>query len=329
VKQTILSSVVGLLKRLMEFHGVDVEVCFREAGIDPGQLGDPSSRLSDEAVDRAWISAQTLIRDPCFGLHAHRCWHPSHLGALGYAWLTSSTLRSALLRLCRYARTLSDRADVTVADCEKGLLVRFDAEQQQEKEIPAMVDATLCLLVDMCRVNFGDTLDPVEVSLRRAPPACAGRYYAYFRSPVQFEAPENSLVLPAQAVDRTLPGANAHLARMHDRVLTEYLAQLHQTDIVARVRAIILEDLPTGNVSQESVAEELHMGERTLQRRLKEHGTSFSRILEETRRELALAYLRDHRMSLLEISYLLGFSDPSAFSRAFRRWTGTAPREAR
>jgi AraC-like DNA-binding protein len=71
------------------------------------------------------------------------------------------------------------------------------------------------------------------------------------------------------------------------------------------------------------------MGERTLQRRLKELNTSFSRLLEDTRRELALAYLSERRMSLLEISYVLGFADPSSFSRAFKRWTGTAPRKSR
>lgn len=329
MSQTVLVSAVGLLKGLVEFHGLDASQCLREAGVPVEKLNDPNGRLSDQAVDAAWLHVQTLITDPCFGLHAHRCWHPSQLGALGYAWLASSTLRNALGRLSRYARTVADRASVTISDCDRGLRVRLDAERQQEKEIPALVDATLCVLVDMCRVNYGNVLDPVEVNLRREPPPCAGRYFAYFRSPVNFRAGDNNLVLPMQVMDAPLPGANAVLARMHDQVLTDYLAHLEQSSIEARVRARIVEELPAGEVSQASVAAALAMGERTLQRRLKELGTSFSDLLEDARRELALAYLQDRRMSLLEISYLLGFSDPSSFSRAFRRWTGTAPRDAR
>ncbi len=329
MSQTVLVSAVGLLKGLVEFHGLDASQCLREAGVPVEKLNDPNGRLSDEAVDAAWLHVQTLITDPCFGLHAHRCWHPSQLGALGYAWLASSTLRNALGRLSRYARTVADRASVTVSDCDRGLRVRLDAERQQEKEIPALVDATLCMLVDMCRVNYGNVLDPIEVNLRREPPPCAGRYFAYFRSPVNFRAGDNNIVLPSDAMDEPLPGANAVLARMHDQVLTRYLAHLEQSGIETRVRAQIVEELPTGEVSQQSIAAALAMGERTLQRRLKELGTSFSDLLEDARRELALAYLQDRRMSLLEISYLLGFSDPSSFSRAFRRWTGTAPRDAR
>ncbi|MCG6860334.1 MAG: helix-turn-helix transcriptional regulator [Chromatiaceae bacterium] len=146
---------------------------------------------------------------------------------------------------------------------------------------------------------------------------------------MSFGAPENNVILPAHAVEKNLSGANAVLARMHDQVLNDCLAHLNRDDIVARVRARIIDDLPTGNLSPENVAAALHMGERTLQRRLKELNTSFSRLLEDTRRELALAYLSERRMSLLEISYVLGFADPSSFSRAFKRWTGTAPRKSR
>ncbi|MEA3277988.1 MAG: AraC family transcriptional regulator [Pseudomonadota bacterium] len=324
-----MASVAGLLCGLLEFHGFDPSSCLKNAGISPEQLDDPSARLSDEAVDRAWLYAQTVISDPCFGLHAHRCWHPSQLGALGYAWLASSSLRTALERLSRYARTVADRASVTVENRDRGLMVRLDAEQQQEKEIPAMVDATLTMIVDMCRVNSGETLDPVEVNLRRPPPVCAGRYFGYFRCPVKFDAHENNIILPLDAVDKRLPGANAVLARMHDQVLTDYLAHLDQSDIVARIQAEIIDGLPSGPVSQDGVARSLHMSERTLQRRLKGLDTSFGDILETTRRELALKYLQERDMSLLEISYLLGFADPSSFSRAFKRWTGQAPSEAR
>lgn len=328
MSHSILASVSGLLRGLVEFHGLDAQSFFEGLGI-PVDAAHPHTRLPAEVMDAAWLRAQALILDPCFGLQAHRCWHPSHLGVLGHAWLASSTLRTALGRLARYARTVTDRAGVTLAEAEGGLLVRFDAERQQGQEIPALVDATLAMLMDMCRVNYGEALDPLAVSLRRPPPPCAGRYFAYFRAPVAFGARENHLVLPLPAVDRPLSGANSILARMHDEVMTQYLARLAVDDVVARVRAHVLEALPTGETSPVAVASALNLGERTLARRLREAGTSFRQIRDETRRDLALAYVRNHRMSLTEIAYLLGFSDSSAFTRAFRRWTGAPPRAAR
>ena len=129
--------------------------------------------------------------------------------------------------------------------------------------------------------------------------------------------------------DEVLVGANPELALLNDKVVTRRLASLDRNDIVSRVRSVLLDLLPHGSVSDDLVAEALHMSVRTMHRKLVETESSFRALLVEIRRELAEQYILDSSLTLTEISLLLGFSEPSSFSRAFKSWTGTAPSEVR
>ena len=111
--------------------------------------------------------------------------------------------------------------------------------------------------------------------------------------------------------------------------MIEYLGKLDENNIVDRVTAVIVDMLPSGGIADEKIAESLNMGVRSLQRRLKDHQASFSGLLENTRRELSREYLRDPKHSVNEVAYLLGFSEPGNFSRAFKRWYGQTPSEFR
>jgi AraC-like DNA-binding protein len=326
---TTLASLAGLLWNILKFYGQDPDRLFRSEGLDPGKMSDPNARFPDKRVDALWEKAGELISDPCFGLKAARCWHPSMLGALGYAWLSSSTLRTAFGRLERYRRLLSDESDIDLTKTADGMSIKLTAPRQQAREIPGLADASLSALLDMCRVNYGDALDPVSASLRREKPPCAGQYYAIFRCPVQFSAPENELTLPLEAMDRPLPTSNRQMAALHDQVIADVLARLEQDDIITRVKSLLIDQLPSGGISEDGAAAALNVSTRTLQRRLREAGQSFGQLVESVRQELAMKYILDPGISLGEISYLLGFSEPSSFSRAFRRWTGKTPRQMR
>lgn len=326
---TTLASLAGLLWKILEFYGQDPDSLFRSEGLDPSNMRDPNARFPDARVDALWKRAGSVIADPCFGLRAARCWHPSMLGALGYAWLASSTLRTAFGRLERYSRLLADVSDVQLTETQTGICIMLEAPRQQEHEIPGLTDASLSTLLDMCRVNYGETLDPVSVSLRRAQPPCSGPYFAFFRCPVHFSAPVNEVILPLEAMDLPLPTSNKQMATLHDRVVADVLARLEKNDIVTRVKGLLIEHLPSGGVSEEGAAAALKVSTRTLQRRLRENGQSFGQLSESVRQELAMKYILDPGITLGEISYLLGFSEPSSFSRAFRRWTGQTPRQMR
>ena len=161
-------------------------------------------------------------------------------------------------------------------------------------------------------------------------PDPADAYERFFGCPVQFGAEENAFVLSAKDADRPLPSANRQLAAVFDRMLTEELARLDKSDVVSRLpcggaRAAC----PRAKATAEDTAKRLHMSPRTLQRKLAEANTTYLQLVDDTRKDLALRYIEDPRRSVTDITFSLGFSQPSAFTRAFRRWTGLSPSDYR
>jgi AraC-like DNA-binding protein len=242
--------------------------------------------------------------------------------------LASNSLRTALERLDRYHRVLSDEQFMHLDETEEGLTLTL-VFAHKKRDIPERNDAELAVIMSVCRVNYMDDLAPVSVTLSHPKPSCYARFFEYFRSPVFFDAPHNSLTLSIDAVDRNLPGSNPQLAEINDRVVIEYLAKLDQDNITHKVKAIIIDQLPSGNVTDERVARLLHRSPRKLQRQLQSAGTTFNTILNQIRQDLALQYVGDQDTNMTEIAFLLGFSESSAFSRAFKRWTGVSPSEYR
>ena len=323
-----LATATNILWKLIEANGHDPEPLFRNAGIDPVLRQSPGVRIDYSAINRAWRRASELIEDPCFGLAGPRYWHPGFLHALGYAWLSSHSLRDALNRFVRYLRVVSEAVIVKLDERNRGLILLLDLKSAGLR-VPAQADMTMAIVLHMCRLNYGENLQPLEVQFVHPAPPCAEKHFKYFNAPVRFAAREDSLTLAIADADRYLPGANPHLARLNDQVIIEYLVKLDKEDIIQKAKAVIIEQLPSGEISQTLVAPSLNMSPRSLQRRLKGLGTTFRSLLDETRRELAQNYIYDIETDLTEIAFLLGFSEQSAFSRAFKRWTGKTPSELR
>jgi AraC-like DNA-binding protein len=146
---------------------------------------------------------------------------------------------------------------------------------------------------------------------------------------VEFRADANRLVLSMAKASKPLSGSNPQLAALNEQVIERYLAGLDRGDILNRARVEIADRLPSGGLTEDSVAAALNMTKRTLHRKLRQHGESFRSLLEGVRTSLVMGYLADAELTLTEIAFLLGFSDASSFSRAFRRWFGTTPSIAR
>src|SRR5262249_21770434 len=129
-------------------------------------------------------------------------------------------------------------------------------------------------------------------------------------------------------VDAPLPTANPVLLRVNEQVLTHYLAGLASTELAVRVQSKVMHLLPSGEVEEETIARSLNLSRRSMQRKLSREGVTFRQLVDNTRKQLAEQYLKDSTLVVSEVAYLLGFSEVSSFSRAFRRWTGSAPRTA-
>jgi AraC-like DNA-binding protein len=325
---SIYAPLVGLIWRVLESYGLDPRAVIDESHYRPGDESATDRRVSFEYYDAVQKKAAELIGDPAIGLKSAQFLHPSHLGALGYAWLASSSLRTALLRSERYTRMFNEHVEARVVVLPDRIRVSYRPLRRASRP-DEIADAQLAGLLTLCRVNFGSDLAPIEVTMRRAEPADPSLWHEFFGVAVKFGQPENSLSISAADADRPLTGANRELLAVHEEVIRRHLAHLDSASVLERVRMAIVEELPSGRVTEEQVAQALHMSRRTLHRRLREHSTTFRGLLAEVRQELARRYIRDAHYSVTEVAFSLGYADTSAFSRAFRGWFGLSPTEAR
>ncbi|MDX1410052.1 MAG: AraC family transcriptional regulator, partial [Saprospiraceae bacterium] len=151
----------------------------------------------------------------------------------------------------------------------------------------------------------------------------------FYACPVRFSAKANTARIPVAVLDKVLPSANPGLAQLHEDIVVQYLERLDQEDLPGRVRAEIVRHLPSDNFSQAAVATALNTTPRTMRRVLRSHGTTFNSLLADVRQELAGKFVADDSISVTEMSFMLGFSEVSSFTRAFRKWNGFPPSAAR
>jgi AraC-like DNA-binding protein len=324
MQPTTISSWALLIWKAIESYGRDPRPLFEQAGLDPGRLRDPNGRYPISALTRLWRLAARATDDQHLGLTAARFLHPTTLHALGYSWLASETLKEAFERVVRYHRIVSDGFEAQLQASADGY--RF-VMQPSNSVVAAdeAIDAAVATVVMMCRASRGAEFDPLRVQMQRPAPADPGAYARLFRAPIEYGANENALFFDKTTIEGLLPTANAELARANDKVITEYLARFDRGSVKRQVELKLLEQLSSGHASQESIAKSLHMSSRTLQRKLREEGATYKQMLDDTRRYLASQYVRESRLSVNEITFLLGFSEPANFSRAFKRWTGRSP----
>jgi AraC-like DNA-binding protein len=326
---TGIPTIGHVITRWLDLHGLDAQRLFAAQGLSPDDLRPHSRRVPSEKWERIIEGAFGQLTDHCAGLSAARCWHPSDLGALGYAWLASSTLRDGFQRMARYIKIVGQRVSLVAQDTPQGLCITLQQKRLDPMLAAEIADFSLSMLLDMCRVNAGTSLRPVEVTLKREMPDCVEAYADFYGCEVSFSAATDSFTLAVQDVDRPLPTANRQLAGVHDEILAQELATLQKDDIAARCKAILLEQLTTGEVSIDGVAKALHMSPRTLTRRLASQGTQLQSLLDETRRDLAERYFADPGKSISDVAFLLGFSQQSSLARAFKRWFGVSPKAYR
>jgi len=309
--------------------GLDPDELFTEAGIDPKLRLDVNARVSADQYDRLVWAEKQKSGDDAFAFHLVEHLHPSYMGAMGYAWMTSASLRKAFQRMCRYSRLLADDALIQLQDHGDTLHVLLDSQWDDVRDPDLRERLRFANAVQLCRMNIGDSFKPARIHFMQARPGRPAAYYAFFRCELLFDSDASILVIDSEMADQPLAGFNPQLENLLEQQIVEYLARLDKQDIAGRTKSVIFELLPSGLVSIDEIAARLGMSVRTLRRRLKEAGVSFKNLLAETRRELGERYIQDSSLSLTEIAFMLGFSDSSSFSRAYRSWTGQSPSEYR
>lgn len=324
----LLSQSINVV-RALEARGVDTNALLRQAGCDPALFHVPETRVSNRVIQRVFELAEAATGDACFGIEVGKQVRGVALHALGYAWLASAALGEAMVRLARYTRVLTEFWRGELRDEPRG--VRFVLVYGDPRGTGPLSrhDAVLAGILKLCRITYGDGFAPLEATVERERPACAQVFEEWFRAPIVWGAPYPSLLCRREDLERPLVTSNPGVALASDQLVNDYLARLDRDDVIAQVRRKLLACFPAGAPTQATIARALGMSSRTLHRRLAEAGTSFERLLDDTRRDLAAEYLRRSDYSVGEVAYLLGFAETSSFNRAFRRWTGKSPSDFR
>ncbi len=329
LQHSVLGTFLLPVAQALRLNGLDPLDIMAAVGIDVAKIANPDWRLPHEDFSALMAHCVEVSEDEAFGLLSAEQVQPQALRGLGFAWLASDTVYDGLKRLARFGRLVSTAADLSLI--EEGELILLDLGR-----IPltdnfhfATRDYAIGMAARMSSLALGDFLAPVKVELERPTPEHPERWESMLASRVTFESDRSCIGWYRSDILEPLITGDPELARANDEQVQAYLDGFMVQSTAREVVDKIVEHLPDGPPSQQQIAEALHVSNRTLQRKLKDEGTSFLDLLQDTRLQLARKYLRHPNRSVVETAYLLGFSEPSTFSRAFKRWTGVAPADFR
>ncbi len=327
VEPAILAAAATGIVDFIERQGGDIDSVFGNSGISPEMAGATTLKL--RLADFCTLFEQASQRTKCdnFGLWFGHQFQPRDLGLWGYAAVSAPTLGSALENLVGLFGFHQEQSFMQMVRGTNGLVrlqYRIEAPDIMHRRQDA--ELSLGMFFNVMREALGTGWTPEEVHLEHARPIDSDEHERAFGAPVYFAQPYNALLFSSDLLERPMPNCDLTLMALMRNCLQQ-LGERSEgpVELIDRVRAAVRARLPEGYPALESIAAELCLTTGMVQRGLADKGTSFKELVETTRREIALSYLEQRHLPISEISFLLGYSELSAFSRAVRRWTGTSP----
>lgn len=306
--------------------GVSVEELARASGVPRDAILSPTFVSYEDGL-RLWDAAERLTGDPAVGLHAGARLATDQLSVLGSMFVHAADLRDALDRLARALPLVIRPARVELRERGDGSAFVYESPSTARQGVDAMLAAVVKVARDCTRRN----IVPLEVALQSAVPTSAAPYEAYFGVRPTWTQPASAIVFGREDLAAPMRGADPALSALLER----HAATILQADAPARspfetrLRAAILACALEGDPSVGAAARRMGTSSRSLQRRLAEGGTSFSRVREAALHERAIELLERDELSIDAIASMLAFGSRTSFERAFRRWSGSSPAMAR
>ncbi|MGL4316590.1 MAG: AraC family transcriptional regulator [Pseudomonas sp.] len=327
------SVAVHFLRLLTDYvcqHGLAIESLLQQAGIEQKSLDDPNGRIPFASFDRLCSITAEALDEPCLGLRLGQSGRPGHLGSFGFALMSCSTAWDLMQQASRYS-VLAIDAGHHVTEIRGDECIRYWRSSLPGGAPLSRIQDELNLSAWLTLARWFTNREDMSlnwVSFRHPRPADTRLYEEIFRCPLRFGAAETALGFNAEYLKLQLPHADEKLRRIMDDLCEQLLKQLGnalEPAWLAIARRAVLESFNLGEPRIASVAKATGMSESQLKEQLSQRGLSFRSFIDDLRSSLALGYARDPGLSLVDIAYLLGFSEQSAFQRAFKRWTGMTP----
>jgi AraC-like DNA-binding protein len=319
---------VRLVLKACEATGVDSNDLLKAAGIDPAVVADVDGEVSFTQMRAFWQNAYKLSGDPFLAMHAGQQAEVGAYNCLDYIWVHSSTFGEAMSKFIHYFGLINTWIGWDTLESDDAVIARMSPKAGVMP--PPTPELVWAIYTVRARLLLGEDWSPQSLSLPTPEPEDPKPHNSFFRCPIDYDAPTTDFVIDRKSWDAELENADQQLARIMEQHAQLLMASRPlPDDLVGQVRQQIVRSLDGTKVTREDLAKGLHMSVRTLQRRLDENGIVFSDLVDEVRQELAKKHLNAGELTLTEIGFLLGFSEQSSFTRAFKRWTGKTPLEFR
>jgi AraC-like DNA-binding protein len=314
------------LPQVLRKMGEDPATVIASAGINPDLLRNPENSLSFVELDRLLEVCVAATRCEHFGLLVGQRSATGCLGLVGRLMKSAPTLKDAILDLCTNQRRYVRGAVTYLVIQNEIAFWGYAVHHPGMKAIEQLGDGAMAIAFNMMRELVGD--GPEEILTSRRAPGNTAPYCNFFGFTPRFDAEQYALAFPASLLNRSVHGADRELRRILEKSVAAYWA-VEQPGIADAVTRILRARVVFPDTSLESVASEMSMQPRTLNRRLQAEGKSFRELINEARFETARQLLAGTRMDITDIALALGYADPSGFTHAFQRWSGVAPSQWR
>jgi AraC-like DNA-binding protein len=311
------------LQRLEEL-GVRAPAVLRRAGLPQAFIHQARALLNTEELFALWRAVGEVSTDPSIGLLLGTETKTERFHPIGLAALSSENFGSAIDQMARY-KQLTCPEEILQEKNDEEWSIQFRWFLADEVEPPVLIECCFAWVLSTARVGTGTRISPVRVEFVQ-PRAHVKTIERHFGCPVVCGTPRNAIIFRATDANRPFVTRNAELLGILAPQFDEELKEENgDENFIERVRIAIQQRLTGRRPTIEDIADALHISSRTLQRRLQDDGSSFQRVLEEARHQLARHYLNNSVLELNEAAYLLGYEDGNSFVRAFRTWEGVPP----
>jgi len=312
------------IPRLLRSLGADPSTVFAEAGVDPALFNDPENLIAFRARSR--LISTCVARSGCqhFGLLVGQQGHLNDLGLVGLLAKYSPDVETALRSLRNHFALHARGAGPTLEVHGAVAMLGYEIHEPHSEAADQIGDGALAFEYNMLAALCGPGWKPLEVRFAHRKPADVGPFRRFFKAPMVFDAEQYELVFSADCLNRRLPSDDPALRRLLLKQV-EALEVRYAEDLPTQVRSVLRTALLTGHASADQVAALFSMHSRTLNRRLNAFGTSFQLLVDASSLEIAQQMLENSALEVRQIALALDYADPSAFTRAFRRWSGTTP----
>lgn len=327
---SIRSSALLGADQMVRNAGSNFSSLLERSEIHPDAVGDPEVSIGLRNFMRFWEEFSSSTNETDIGAHFGLQFDPRDLGLLGYVFYNCPNLRSALKELSRLFPIHQENSLLTFRNDVGQCGVEYQVLGSRADEIRQDAELSVGMIVQFCRAFLGPTWAPEEVHFQHNKPQRWRTKEAKFKAPIYFGQPTNGVYFSEKELSSINPNADPGLLKLLGPIVDKRLESLQsQISLVDKVRHQIDLQIFDENISLQSVSRSLGVSFRTLQRRLGDEELSFSDLVDDARCRKSLDIISNSSVSITEASYQLGYSDSSAFARAFKRWHGATPRDFR